>query len=172
MQVLHQEETPLLYSLVFGEGVVNDATSVVLFNAIQKLDIHKIQGWTAFHVLTDFLYLFFTSTVLGIAVSEAYYWNLIIYSIVMHVNAGWQLVLANYFAGRTSDIIYTQGVIFWQVNFNTLFFVTRGVSLYRIVDAYLLHSTQVSLYLQTLHRSWNSYDGYNGLSVLHVSWGK
>lgn len=73
MQVLHQEETPLLYSLVFGEGVVNDATSVVLFNAIQKLDINKIQGWTAFHVFTDFLYLFFTSTVLGIAVSEAYY---------------------------------------------------------------------------------------------------
>ncbi|KAF7818245.1 sodium/hydrogen exchanger 2-like [Senna tora] len=29
LQVLNQEETPLLYSLVFGEGVVNDATSVV-----------------------------------------------------------------------------------------------------------------------------------------------
>ncbi|CAI0466647.1 unnamed protein product [Linum tenue] len=29
LQVLNQDETPLLYSLVFGEGVVNDATSVV-----------------------------------------------------------------------------------------------------------------------------------------------
>uniref|UniRef100_A0A2N9J2D2 Cation/H+ exchanger transmembrane domain-containing protein n=1 Tax=Fagus sylvatica TaxID=28930 RepID=A0A2N9J2D2_FAGSY len=28
LQVLKQEETPLLYSLVFGEGVLNDATSV------------------------------------------------------------------------------------------------------------------------------------------------
>ncbi|GMY16495.1 sodium/hydrogen exchanger 2-like isoform X2 [Fagus crenata] len=28
LQVLNQEETPLLYSLVFGEGVLNDATSV------------------------------------------------------------------------------------------------------------------------------------------------
>ncbi|KAE8010106.1 hypothetical protein FH972_006499 [Carpinus fangiana] len=28
LQVLNQDETPLLYSLVFGEGVVNDATSV------------------------------------------------------------------------------------------------------------------------------------------------
>ncbi|KAF7807296.1 sodium/hydrogen exchanger 2-like [Senna tora] len=28
LQVLNQEETPLLYNLVFGEGVVNDATSV------------------------------------------------------------------------------------------------------------------------------------------------
>ncbi|KAL9141813.1 hypothetical protein ABFS82_14G129200 [Erythranthe guttata] len=36
LQVLNQDELPLLYSLVFGEGVVNDATSVVLFNAIQN----------------------------------------------------------------------------------------------------------------------------------------
>jgi NhaP-type Na+/H+ or K+/H+ antiporter len=39
--VLNQDETPLLYSLVFGEGVVNDATSVVLFNAIENLDIYR-----------------------------------------------------------------------------------------------------------------------------------
>ncbi|KAL2942980.1 Sodium/hydrogen exchanger 4, partial [Bienertia sinuspersici] len=29
LQVLNQDDTPLLYNLVFGEGVVNDATSVV-----------------------------------------------------------------------------------------------------------------------------------------------
>ncbi|KAL0399160.1 UNVERIFIED_CONTAM: Sodium/hydrogen exchanger 4 [Sesamum radiatum] len=67
LQVLHQEETPLLYSLVFGEGVVNDATSVVLFNAIQKLDVNRIDMWTAVRVILDFLYLFSTSTALGIA---------------------------------------------------------------------------------------------------------
>ncbi|GLT75038.1 hypothetical protein SLA2020_467920 [Shorea laevis] len=39
LQVLNQDETPLLYSQVFGEGVVNDATSVVLFNAIQSFDL-------------------------------------------------------------------------------------------------------------------------------------
>ncbi|GAB2217616.1 hypothetical protein Droror1_Dr00000815 [Drosera rotundifolia] len=66
LQVLHQDETPLLYSLVFGEGVVNDATSVVLFNAIQKLDVTTAGGWYILHVLGDFLYLFTTSTTLGI----------------------------------------------------------------------------------------------------------
>ncbi|KAL5987996.1 hypothetical protein ACLOJK_035759, partial [Asimina triloba] len=50
LQVLHQDETPLLYSLVFGEGVVNDATSVVLFNAIQKLDVSKLDGWAIVQV--------------------------------------------------------------------------------------------------------------------------
>ncbi|GAB2279836.1 Sodium/hydrogen exchanger 4 [Dionaea muscipula] len=66
LQVLHQDETPLLYSLVFGEGVVNDATSVVFFNAIQKLDVSRPGGLKALHVFGDFLYLFTTSTILGI----------------------------------------------------------------------------------------------------------
>lgn len=68
VQVLQQDETPLLYSLVFGEGVVNDATSVVLFNAIQKLDVSRLDGWAILRVVGDFLYLFSTSTLLGIAV--------------------------------------------------------------------------------------------------------
>ncbi|KAK7387136.1 hypothetical protein VNO78_27664 [Psophocarpus tetragonolobus] len=65
LQVLHQDETPLLYSLVFGEGVVNDATSVVLFNAVQNLDVSRFSGKT-FLVIGDFLYLFVTSTGLGV----------------------------------------------------------------------------------------------------------
>ncbi|XP_042443358.1 sodium/hydrogen exchanger 3-like isoform X1 [Zingiber officinale] len=36
LQILNQDKTPLLYSLVFGKGVVNDAIAVVLFNAIQN----------------------------------------------------------------------------------------------------------------------------------------
>lgn len=68
-QVLQQDETPRLYSLVFGEGVVNDATSVVLFNAIQKLDVSTLDSKTALHTIGDFCYLFCTSTALGVAVS-------------------------------------------------------------------------------------------------------
>ncbi|KAL9236253.1 hypothetical protein vseg_010946 [Gypsophila vaccaria] len=66
LQILNQEETPRLYSLVFGEGVVNDATSVVLFNAIQKLDVTRVGAGTIARVFGDFLYLFFASTALGI----------------------------------------------------------------------------------------------------------
>ncbi|XP_027107616.1 sodium/hydrogen exchanger 1-like isoform X2 [Coffea arabica] len=68
LQVLSQEQTPFLYSAVFGEGVVNDATSIVLFNAVQSIDISDIDGLTALKLLGNFLYLFFTSTILGIAV--------------------------------------------------------------------------------------------------------
>ncbi|KAL9248061.1 hypothetical protein vseg_021424 [Gypsophila vaccaria] len=65
LQVLNQDETPLLYSLVFGEGVVNDATSVVLFNAIQNFDLTKIDHRIALQFSGNFLYLFFASTLLG-----------------------------------------------------------------------------------------------------------
>nr|AVZ43929.1 vacuolar Na+/H+ antiporter [Halogeton glomeratus] len=65
LQVLNQDETPLLYSLVFGEGVVNDATSVVLFNAIQNFDLTHIDHRIALQFSGNFLYLFFASTLLG-----------------------------------------------------------------------------------------------------------
>ncbi|KAF3615105.1 Sodium/hydrogen exchanger 2 [Capsicum annuum] len=67
LQVLHQDETPLLYSLVFGEGVVNDATSVVLFNAIQNFDLSSVNPSIALSFLGNFLYLFLASTFLGAA---------------------------------------------------------------------------------------------------------
>lgn len=66
LQVLNQDETPLLYSLVFGEGVVNDATSVVLFNAIQSFDLSHINSSIALQFAGNFLYLFILSTLLGV----------------------------------------------------------------------------------------------------------
>ncbi|XP_022718946.1 sodium/hydrogen exchanger 2-like [Durio zibethinus] len=68
LQVLNQDETPLLYSLVFGEGVVNDATSVVLFNAIQSFDLTNINPRIALEFIGNFLYLFLSSTMLGVVV--------------------------------------------------------------------------------------------------------
>ncbi|XP_022159222.1 sodium/hydrogen exchanger 2-like [Momordica charantia] len=68
LQILNQDETPLLYSLVFGEGVVNDATSVVLFNAIQSLDLSKFDPKVALHFIGSFFYLFSLSTLLGVFV--------------------------------------------------------------------------------------------------------
>ncbi|KAK9161455.1 hypothetical protein Syun_007796 [Stephania yunnanensis] len=66
LQVLNQDETPLLYSLVFGEGVVNDATSVVLFNAVQNFDLTHINTKILFQLTGNFLYLFVISTFLGV----------------------------------------------------------------------------------------------------------
>jgi NhaP-type Na+/H+ or K+/H+ antiporter len=69
-QVLNQDETPFLYSLVFGEGVVNDATSVVLFNALQNFDLNQIDAIVILKFLGNFFYLFVSSTFLGVFVSS------------------------------------------------------------------------------------------------------
>ncbi|CAI7746010.1 unnamed protein product [Closterium sp. NIES-53] len=67
LQVLDQGEQPLVYSLVFGEGVVNDATSIVLFRAVQKLQHDALDLPAVAGIASDFLYLFTASTALGIA---------------------------------------------------------------------------------------------------------
>lgn len=41
-KVLNQDETPSFYSSVFGEGVVNSADSIMIFNAVQSLDFSSI----------------------------------------------------------------------------------------------------------------------------------
>ena len=48
---------------------MNDATSVVLFNAVQKIDVTQFGAGSALRIFGDFLYLFFSSTVLGATVS-------------------------------------------------------------------------------------------------------
>ena len=35
LQVLNKDRSPILFSLVFGEGVINDAAGVALLRAIQ-----------------------------------------------------------------------------------------------------------------------------------------
>ena len=54
---------------MFGEGVVNDATSVVLFNAITKFDLSDMNSLIAFKFAGKFIWLFVLSTLLGILVS-------------------------------------------------------------------------------------------------------
>lgn len=49
---------------------MNDATTVVLFNTIQKLDVSRLDGRTILPVVGDFFYLFLTSTALGVVVSH------------------------------------------------------------------------------------------------------
>jgi hypothetical protein len=48
---------------------VNDATSVVLFNALQNFDLNHIDTMVILKFLGNFLYLFVSSTFLGVFVS-------------------------------------------------------------------------------------------------------
>ncbi|KAL4038771.1 hypothetical protein IC575_002396 [Cucumis melo] len=88
--IISLDETPLLYSLVFGGGLVNDASSVVLFNAIKKLDLshyfnrcHSVSSWAAmciYHKEAILRELLFLSGILsvffcGVVMSHYTSWN-------------------------------------------------------------------------------------------------
>ena len=62
LQVLSPTTTPLLHSLVFGEGVVNDASSIVLLksitNAYARLDVDDALSSIIVHIFYGFFTTF------------------------------------------------------------------------------------------------------------------
>lgn len=66
LQVIRPEEAGILYSLVFGEGVMNDATSVALLRAVQAYSAaNNVTETSMISILWDFGYLFLASLALG-----------------------------------------------------------------------------------------------------------
>ena len=71
LQVLDGNKYPLLFSLVFGEGIVNDATSIVLLSSIRHVHRVASKEAAAISVATiaaRFFYLLFASLGLGVAI--------------------------------------------------------------------------------------------------------
>ncbi|XP_059443189.1 sodium/hydrogen exchanger 4-like [Corylus avellana] len=140
LQVLHQDETPLLYSLVFGEGVVNDATTVVLFNTIQKLDVSRLDSRTILPVVGDFFYLFLTSTALGVVAGlvTAYVLKTLYFGRHSSVREISLMVLMAYFSYMLAELLQLSGIL-------TVFFC--GI----LMSHYAWHNVSESSRITTRH---------------------
>lgn len=68
VSILKYEEYPKLYSLVFGEGITNDAVSIILFQAIDELDEsnQEFTFVTFLSILGNFVELTIVSLVIGL----------------------------------------------------------------------------------------------------------
>lgn len=140
LQILHQDETPLLYSLVFGEGVVNDATSVVLFRAVENLDLTEIDVFTILQMLGEFVYLYLTSTLLGVAVGlfSAYVIKKLYFGRHSTDREIAIMILMAYLSYVLSELLYLSGIL-------TVFFC--GI----VMSHYTWHNVTESSKITTRH---------------------
>ncbi|KAF8387925.1 hypothetical protein HHK36_026587 [Tetracentron sinense] len=140
LQVLNQDETPLLYSLVFGEGVVNDATSVVLFNAIQRFDLSHLSPSIFLEFAGNFFYLFISSTMLGVLVGllSAYIIKKLYFGRHSTDREVALMILMAYFSYMLAELFYLSGIL-------TVFFC--GI----VMSHYTWHNVTESSRVTTKH---------------------
>ena len=71
ISMVKYEEQPTLFSLLFGEGIVNDAVAIILFNTVSKFfysETHDGFTWQSpFMILYDFCMLGICSISIGLA---------------------------------------------------------------------------------------------------------
>ena len=63
------EDQPKLFSIVFGEGVTNDAVCIILFNTVMKYTSSPMTTWTPLLITADLIQLGLLSIVIGVVVS-------------------------------------------------------------------------------------------------------
>lgn len=70
ISLISYEKQPKLFSIVFGEGITNDAIGIILFNAVVRYASPTSErDWTTpFDIIWNFLVLGFWSLFIGIAI--------------------------------------------------------------------------------------------------------
>lgn len=68
ISIIKYEEQPKLFSLVFGEGITNDAVCIILFNTVMEYagPNTEFTGATPFKIIASFLNLSISSILVGI----------------------------------------------------------------------------------------------------------
>lgn len=74
--LVSEKKTPRLHSILFGEGVLNDAIAILLFNPLKHNDLSEMSTKTFFVFLWSFFYNCTTSILLGMAFGYLSAWML------------------------------------------------------------------------------------------------
>lgn len=68
ISLISYDEQPKLFSIVFGEGILNDAVSIILFNTVQRYtSATAVIGWhTPGVIIGSFVALGVNSLIIGV----------------------------------------------------------------------------------------------------------
>jgi NhaP-type Na+/H+ or K+/H+ antiporter len=109
------EEDPDLYSVVFGEGITNDAVSIILFTTVYRFvnGEAKVDGAAAWTITKDFTVLGFNSLMIGIvfAILSAYILKKFRVFSKNPVSEVMMIFCIGYLAYVTSEISKNSGII-------------------------------------------------------------
>jgi len=67
ISIVKYKEQPKLFSMIFGEGIINDAVCIILFNTVILFTSpeYEISYWTPLEISFSFVYLALMSLVVG-----------------------------------------------------------------------------------------------------------
>mmetsp|Transcript_9151 Transcript_9151/g.13737 ORF Transcript_9151/g.13737 Transcript_9151/m.13737 type:complete len:586 (-) Transcript_9151:36-1793(-) len=116
VSLIKQSEFPKLSAILFGEGIMNDAISILLFNAVTTLDISPgtdISGWGLVNLLFKVLYLCISAG--GVGVGSALLVSVLLKCLPSlktdSVRQTAILMLGGYFSFSISELLGLSGVL-------------------------------------------------------------
>jgi sodium/hydrogen exchanger-like protein 6/7/sodium/hydrogen exchanger 8 len=115
VSIVNFDKQPRLFSLIFGEGIINDAVCIILFNTVLKFtqSSEEVSGTTPFVILGDFAFLGFMSLLTGIfyAVVCSLCFKYIRLLTVSPINESMFIFCIAYLAYTTAELFHFSGII-------------------------------------------------------------
>ena len=115
ISIIKYEEQPKLFSLVFGEGITNDAVCIILFNTVMQYSgpDNEFTAATPFKIVGSFLQLAFLSIFVGVVcgVLSALMTNkvrIMSHSTIMECNL---VFCFGYLSYAVAELIHCSGII-------------------------------------------------------------
>jgi len=116
ISIVKYEEQPKLFSIIFGEGIVNDAVAIILFNTVSKYTGSNVEEFTAstpFKIIGDFLLLGVASLAIGLVYGliGSYILKRMRFLTVSAVKETLLIFCFGYLAYGTGELAHMSGII-------------------------------------------------------------
>lgn len=116
ISIIKYDEQPKLFSLIFGEGIVNDAVAIILFNTVSMYvgeTTEEFTGATPFKIIGNFLLLGFASLGIGLVFGliGSYFFKIMRFLTVSAVKETLLIFCFGYMAYATGELAHMSGII-------------------------------------------------------------